>query len=357
MYRRRRLPAAQSGEQERSACSVHGLGRAWRALVVRVVAPLATTITPCSGGAELPQTRAFRNHHWLSALAAFSAVVLVAAACGDAEGERKPASAAPAKDGLEESIVDLGKDEPAPRAEELVDAPAPAAEEEKPSPPAETPTEEAAPAPDGLEDEPAPAVAEASPEPAIQELALLENYAATRFFPDPIVVLQGIPVRLYFSRLHREHINTFAIEPFFTTSAVILPGEVAILEFLPNAAGVFKIRNVGHGFEATLLVVEDAEEATAWRSEAGVQKLALIYRLEDGQIFPQRVVVDKDIPVRVYNLGLDAEHRVSVPPFYTAAAVNVGPQEISTFEFTPDQAGTFVIRDELHGLEATLIVR
>ncbi|MEE9277660.1 MAG: hypothetical protein V3V06_04565, partial [Dehalococcoidia bacterium] len=239
--------------------------RARVALVARVMAALATAAAAGSGGAELPQTRVFRNHHWLSVLAAFAAVVLVAAACGDGDGERKPAAAAPmpaeepappAEERVEESTRTPGRDEPARPAEELSEAPAPTAEEEEPSPPAEEPTEQAAPTPEGLEEEPAPPVAEASPEPAIQELALLENYAATRFFPDPIVVLRGIPVRLYFSRLHREHINTFSIEPFFSTSAVILPGEVAILEFLPDTAGVFKIRNVGHGFEATLLVVE-----------------------------------------------------------------------------------------------------
>ena len=132
-------------------------------------------------------------------------------------------------------------------------------------------------------------------------------------------------MRLYFSRLHREHVNTFAIEPFFSTSAVILPGEVAILEFLPDTTGVFKIRNVGHGFEATLLVVEDVEGAMARRSVADVQKVAFIYRQEDGRIFPERAVVQQGVPVKVYNLGIDAEYQVSVPPFYTATAVNVGP--------------------------------
>jgi heme/copper-type cytochrome/quinol oxidase subunit 2 len=192
---------------------------------------------------------------------------------------------------------------------------------------------------------------------AVQELALLENYAATSFFPDPIVVLKGIPVKFYFTRLHREHVNKFTIEPFYRSSKVVLPGEVAILEFLPSRAGQLKIHNVGHGFEATLVVVEDEEEARTRQAEQPVQKVALIYRLDDAQIFPEQVVVEKGIPVKVYNIGLDAEHRVSVPPFYTAGAVNVGLREISTFEFTPDQTGTFTIRDEAYGLEATLIVR
>ena len=291
-----------------------------------------------------PQARSGLVAH-VMVLWASLALVLIAASCGDGDDGRGPAATAPPP-----------AEEPAPPAEERGDESTPAVEEEEPSPPAEAPTEEAAPATEGL-GEAAPPVAEATPAPAIQEVALLENYAATSFFPDSIVVVQGIPVRLYFSRLHREHVNTFAIEPFFSTSAVILPGEVAILEFLPDTTGVFKIRNVGHGFEATLLVVEDVEGAIARRSEADVQKVAFIYRQEDGRIFPERVVVQQGVPVKVYNLGIDAEHQVSVPPFYTATAVNVGPGEISTFEFTPDQAGTFVIRDELHGLEATLVVR
>ena len=47
----------------------------------------------------------------------------------------------------------------------------------------------------------------APPPPAAQELAIVENYAATAFFPGRFVVRKGQPVRIYFSRLHREHIN------------------------------------------------------------------------------------------------------------------------------------------------------
>ena len=166
-----------------------------------------------------------------------------------------------------------------------------------------------------------------------------------------------MPVRLYFSRLHREHVNRFTIEPFLDSSDVILPGEVGVLEFLPDEVGVFEINNVGHDFQATLIVVEDEEAARAMLTEPGMQTLALIYRLDDGRIFPEEVVVERGVPVKVYSLGIEAEYRVSVPPFYTAEAVNVGMGEINTFEFTPDQAGTFTIRDELHGLEATLIVK
>ncbi len=192
---------------------------------------------------------------------------------------------------------------------------------------------------------------------AVQELALLENYAATSFFPDTILVRRGVPVKLYFTRLHREHVNQFAIEPFFSTSDVILPGEVATFEFLADVAGEFKIRNVGHGFEATLVVVENEQEEASMRAEKGIQEFALIYNDGTPRLIPEEITVEKDIPVKVYNLAIDGQHRISVPPFYSPAATNVEPMGISTFEFTPSDTGTFEILDELSGLVATLIVR
>ena len=98
-------------------------------------------------------------------------------------------------------------------------------------------------------------------QPIVQEVAIIENYAATRFFPRWIVVLKDIPVKLYLTRLHREHLNKFDIEPFYSSSDVILPGEIGVLEFMPDQVGEFKIRNVGHNFEATLVVLENMEEA------------------------------------------------------------------------------------------------
>lgn len=112
---------------------------------------------------------------------------------------------------------------------------------------------------------------------AVQELAIIENYAATRFFPQWMVVRRGIPVRMYLTRLHREHVNRFAIQPFYSSSEVILPGEIGVIEFLPYQIGEFKIRNVGHDFEATLVVVETEEEAQRLIAERGRQMYALIH--------------------------------------------------------------------------------
>ncbi len=204
---------------------------------------------------------------------------------------------------------------------------------------------------------PSPPVPETPSGGSMQELALLENYAATSFFPDTIFVRRGVPVRLYFTRLHSEHVNQFAIEPFFSTSDVVLPGEVATFEFLPDVAGEFKIRNVGHGFEATLVVVENEQEEASMRAEEGIQEFALIYNNGPPRVIPEEITVEKDIPVKVYNLAIDEQHRISVPPFYSPSAANVEPMEITTFEFTPNETGTYEILDEISGFLATLIVR
>ena len=129
----------------------------------------------------------------------------------------------------------------------------------------------------------------------VQELAIIENYAATRFFPQWMVVRQGVPVRMYLTRLHREHVNRFSIQPFYESSAVILPGEIGIIEFLPDQIGEFKIRNVGHNFEATLVVVETEEEAQRLIADRGRQMYALIHSVDEFKIFPDILTVQKDV--------------------------------------------------------------
>ena len=121
-----------------------------------------------------------------------------------------------------------------------------------------TPTTEAAP----TVDTPTPV-----PSETLQEFAIIENYAATRFFPKTIEVVKDVPVKLYPTKLHREHVNQFAIEPFYRSNNVILPGEIGLIEFVPDQVGEFKIRNVGHGFEATLVVVETvASPLPLWKT-------------------------------------------------------------------------------------------
>ena len=190
----------------------------------------------------------------------------------------------------------------------------------------------------------------------IQELAIIENYAATRFFPQWMVVRRGIPVRMYLTRLHREHVNRFAIQPFYESSEVILPGEIGVIEFLPDQIGEFKIRNVGHNFEATLVVVETEEEAQRLIADRGRQTYALIHSVDEFKIFPDSLTVQKDVPVTIHNISLIAEHRVSIDPLYVAEDLNVRPREITRFQCDPDLAGEFTIEHEIHGITGRLMV-
>ena len=193
-------------------------------------------------------------------------------------------------------------------------------------------------------------------EDSVQELAVIENYTSTRFFPQWMVVLKDMPVRLYLTRLHREHVNRFTIEPFYSSSEVILPGEIGIIEFLPDELGEFKIRNVGHNFEATLVVVETLDQANARIAERGRQMYSLIHSVDDFRIFPNTLVLQRGIPARIHNISLIAEHQVSFKPFDDPEDINVRPREINLIDFTPDQTGNFTIRHELHGFTGELVV-
>ena len=163
------------------------------------------------------------------------------------------------------------------------------------------------------------------------------------------MVIKDVPVRLYLTRLHREHVNRFTITPFYSSSAVILPGVVGVIEFLPDQVGEFKIRNVGHGFEATLGVVNSVEDVKQHMVDRGVKMFALIHSLSTSRVFPERSLVVKDVSVRVFNISLTAEHIVSILPFYGPEDSNVKPREITSFDFTPNSAGEFTIQNETYG--------
>lgn len=115
-------------------------------------------------------------------IAAYAAVTFLAVACGaEVSGDRVKI--------LEERIAAFEK-----RLGELEGEAADA-----PAPHDSMPTETAVPAPDGMMME----------NGNVQEFGLIENYAATRFFPRWMVVLKDVPVRIYLTRLHREHVNRF----------------------------------------------------------------------------------------------------------------------------------------------------
>ena len=198
----------------------------------------------------------------------------------------------------------------------------------------------------------------------VQEVALIEDLRllstesrSTPYHPKRIVLLKDIPVRLYLTRTHREHVNEFSINPFYSSSEVILPGEVGIIEFTPDQTGKFKVLNVGHNWEMTLVVVETVDEAKKIMVENGVQELALIHSLDDSRMFPETLVVQKDVPVTIYNIGLNTDQKVSISPFYLAPQDdNVQMRRTTIIEFTPDSAGEFTILNETHEFTGTLVV-
>ena len=77
-----------------------------------------------------------------------------------------------------------------------------------------------------------------------------------KFAPDPLTVKKGIRVRLRMKALQREHLNQISIRPFVANVTLEPPDKVTIIEFTPTRTGTFKIRNLGHDFEGTLVVVE-----------------------------------------------------------------------------------------------------
>ena len=90
-----------------------------------------------------------------------------------------------------------------------------------------------------------------------QEVEMTMNVFPTgKFSPDPLTVKKGAPVRLLMKALQREHLNQVSIRPFVTNVTLEPPGKVTVIEFVPTMTGTFKIRNLGHDFEGTLIVVE-----------------------------------------------------------------------------------------------------
>lgn len=97
----------------------------------------------------------------------------------------------------------------------------------------------------------------ATPESAVQQFEMTMNVFPTgKFSPDPLTVKKGVPVRLLMKALQREHLNQVSIRPFVTNVTLEPPGKATVIEFVPTATGAFKIRNLGHDFEGTLIIVE-----------------------------------------------------------------------------------------------------
>ena len=191
---------------------------------------------------------------------------------------------------------------------------------------------------------------------AFQEIATIENYAANKFFPNRVVVVRDVPLKLYVTRLHTEHVNRFTIEPFLESTKFFPPGTVGLEQFTPDQIGEFKMHNVGHGYEGDFIVVDTPEEANRRIAEMGVQEFSLIHDVEGGRIYPERIVVQAGIPVRIFNTSLSTTVTLSIEPFYRPAEANVFRRDITTFEFTPDKVGEFTIGYANYPVTAVLLV-
>ena len=201
-----------------------------------------------------------------------------------------------------------------------------------------------------------PSATSLAPRTALQVIATLENYTASQFFPATVIVIKDVPVNLLMTRLHREHVNKFTIEPFVLGRPFALPGAVANIEFTPDKSGKFKMRNVGHFFEADFIVADSVADAKNLVAQRGIQEFSLIHDFESGSTSPSRIIIQKDIPVRAYNTSLNGDGRVSIEPFYVSQEVNVRQGKISTFEFIPDATGEFAIRDGNEAVIGILVV-
>lgn len=92
---------------------------------------------------------------------------------------------------------------------------------------------------------------------AVQQFDMTMNVFPTgKFSPDPLTIKKGVPVKLLMKALQREHLNQVSIRPFVTNVTLEPPGRVTVIEFVPTTTGTFKIRNLGHDFEGTLIVVD-----------------------------------------------------------------------------------------------------
>jgi len=200
---------------------------------------------------------------------------------------------------------------------------------------------------------------ETSPQESVHEVAVIQKLYSD-FFPDPIISPVDQPLRLMVTTDSREHINRLRILPFIASTDVVRVGEILTVEFTPQITGTFQIQNIGHGFTGDIIIVEDEEALVAKVIELGQQAVSLIHSNAQTQIFPSTIRVLRGIPLTLYNISLDDPHWVSIEPWVTAPAPteqgNVLPRAVTTFEFTPDDTGSYVIQHSVHGFTGTLIV-
>lgn len=192
------------------------------------------------------------------------------------------------------------------------------------------------------------------PGSAAQELAVIQELY-DHYWPDPLVLQQGLPTILYAVTDGLEHVNRWTIGPFAEAEGM-RPGQVFTFAFTPDQPGTFEIFNVGHNFSGKMIVAADCAEADRLRTEQGAQAIALIHSPADSRLFPDPITVRPGLPVRLYNLSVSGDHQVSVEAL-APEPIAVGPRSIAQMEFTPQQVGEFAIRHTDDALTGRLVVR
>ena len=90
----------------------------------------------------------------------------------------------------------------------------------------------------------------------VQQIAIHQSIYPGFFDPDSVTVRKNIQVEITLTTEEREHVNLVSILPWVSSIEVNPPGTPTLIRFVPDEAGTFKIRNIGHGFEGTIVVVE-----------------------------------------------------------------------------------------------------
>ncbi len=98
----------------------------------------------------------------------------------------------------------------------------------------------------------------------VQELALIHSFSDGRTYPEVVEVERGVKVRLFNIADAQPHDpvvisrNEAGTEPVFADSFRVEPGNVTVVDFVPDEAGEFYIthRPHGHVIVGRLIVVD-----------------------------------------------------------------------------------------------------
>jgi len=193
----------------------------------------------------------------------------------------------------------------------------------------------------------------------VHEIAVLQQLYSD-FFPDPIISIADQPLRLLVTTQSREHVNRLSIIPYINATDIVRVGDITTVEFTPQNTGTIQIRNIGHGFTGDIIIVNDAIAKDSKVLQLGRQGVSIIHSKDHSQIFPPSIRVLKGVPLTIYNMSLSGQQWVTIEPWVTAPPTNetgnVLPSIVTTFEFTPDETGSYVIQHIVNGYTGTLVV-